>query len=53
MGNSEAKVLLVGLDNSGKSTILSRLVNPDQSITSVTPTIGYKKSTFSRSGIDF
>lgn len=28
MGGAEAKVLLIGLDASGKSTILTRLYNP-------------------------
>lgn len=53
MGNSDGKLLLVGLDNSGKTTILSRIIDPDRFNTEITPTIGYQKSTFSRNGIDF
>jgi GTPase SAR1 family protein len=53
MGNSEGKLLLVGLDNSGKTTILSRIINPDKLNTDITPTIGFKKSTFTRNGINF
>lgn len=53
MGNADGKLLLVGLDNSGKTTILSRIIDPDRFNTDITPTIGFKKSTFSRNGIDF
>ena len=53
MGNSDGKLLLVGLDNSGKTTILSRIIDPDRLNTEITPTIGYQKSTFTRCGIDF
>ena len=53
MGNSTARLLLIGLDNAGKSTILSRIMNPDESARGITPTIGYKKDTFSRCGFDF
>jgi small GTP-binding protein len=53
MGNSEGKLLLVGLDNSGKTTILSRIINPDKLNTDITPTIGFNKSTFTRQGINF
>jgi GTPase SAR1 family protein len=53
MGNSDAKLLLIGLDNSGKTTILSRIIDPDTLDPNITPTIGFKKSNFSRNGIDF
>ena len=53
MGNKTAKLLLIGLDNAGKSTILSKIIDPSESITRTTPTIGYKKDKFSRNGIDF
>ena len=53
MGSSTARLLLIGLDNAGKSTILSRIVDPDEKATGITPTIGYKKDSFSRCGMDF
>ena len=53
MGNEECKLLLIGLDNSGKTTILSRIMNPDEGKSNITPTIGYKKEKFSRNGITF
>lgn len=53
MGNSTARLLLIGLDNSGKSTILARIVEPEERVRGITPTIGYKKQKFSRYGVDF
>ena len=52
MGNTEAKALLIGLDASGKSTIMSKLLNPDYLDPNITPTIGFKKDKISREGID-
>jgi GTPase SAR1 family protein len=53
MGNSDARLLLIGLDNSGKTTILSRIIDPSEKATNITPTIGYRKDKFTRNGIDF
>lgn len=53
MGNSSARLLLIGLDNAGKSTILARIIDPDFATSGITPTIGFKKDTFTRCGVDF
>lgn len=52
MGGAEAKVLLIGLDASGKTTILQKLYNPDIRDNITTPTIGFKKEKISRQDID-
>ena len=44
---------MIGLDNSGKTTILSRIVDPNYLDTSITPTIGFKKQKFSKNGVSF
>lgn len=53
MGNADAKLLLIGLDNSGKTTILSRLADPNVMQLNITPTIGFRKEQISKEGIDF
>lgn len=42
MGSVNAKIVLVGLDNSGKSSIVSKLITPDKKVHNVTPTVGYQ-----------
>jgi len=50
----QCKVLCVGLDNSGKSTVIQHL-KPDKknALKEVTPTVGFNVEQFSRSSIDF
>ena len=45
----ESRCLLLGLDNSGKSTCLKRLLN--QSLNDVSPTVGFDIQTLSWNGI--
>lgn len=52
MGSVNAKVVLVGLDNSGKSSIVSKLITPGRIIHHVTPTVGYQTEEISREGVD-
>ena len=44
--------MLVGLDNSGKSSIVSKLQNPNKVIHNVTPTVGCQTQEVSREGLD-
>lgn len=46
------KVLVVGLDNSGKTTILNQLRSKEEDI-SVVPTVGYNIEEFSSGGLQF
>ena len=49
--DKELRILLIGLDNSGKTTILKQLANEE--ITSVTPTPGFNiKSINSKDGLN-
>jgi ADP-ribosylation factor-like protein 6 len=55
MGNifsQKAKIIMIGLDNSGKTTILNRIKDPNRNPV-ITPTVGYQMEEFSRNGVDF
>lgn len=49
----EVKVLCVGLDNSGKTTVLNQLKPEESRVKNVVPTIGFTMETFSHSSICF
>jgi ADP-ribosylation factor-like protein 6 len=53
--NSEARVLVVGLDNSGKTTLINHLKAPGaaSSVDEVTPTVGFQMEAFSQGNINF
>lgn len=51
--NRQADILLLGLDNSGKTTILNQLKPPDAQSSSITPTVGYSVEKFTASNINF
>lgn len=48
----KVKVLVVGLDNSGKTSILQWLRN-QKNINEVAPTVGYNMDTFDRNNLNF
>ncbi|CAD7943407.1 unnamed protein product [Amoebophrya sp. A25] len=51
---SKVKLLLVGLDNSGKTTILNAIrVSLAQASMNTVPTVGYNEETFSKNGVSF
>jgi ADP-ribosylation factor-like protein 6 len=52
---TEAEVLVVGLDNSGKTTLIHHLMgsNSAGSVDDVTPTVGYNMEHFVRGPIKF
>lgn len=42
----EASVLVIGLDNSGKSTMLNHFKSDDQKSTEIVPTVGFNVEKF-------
>ena len=52
---TEAEVLVVGLDNSGKTTLIRHLIGTEKagSVDEITPTVGYNTDTFVRGPIKF
>jgi ADP-ribosylation factor-like protein 6 len=51
--NRQADILVLGLDNSGKTTILNQLKPPDAQSSSITPTVGYSVEKFTAANINF
>jgi GTPase SAR1 family protein len=49
----KCKVLCVGLDNSGKSTVIQHLKPKQNAVREITPTVGFNVEQFSRSSINF
>ena len=53
LAKRKVNVLFVGLDNSGKSTILNRLKIDQTPLEEIVPTIGFTVEKFSRSKLSF
>ena len=49
----EARVLVVGLDNSGKTTIIQHLRPRNSKVVEVTPTVGFSVEEFSKNNVAF
>ena len=49
--NPEAKIVVVGLDNAGKSTLLARM--KDNSSEDITATVGFNEESFTANKINF
>lgn len=52
-GSRQVDVLIVGLDNSGKSTILNQLKPPEAQSTNIVPTVGYTVERFTAANMTF
>lgn len=51
--NKQANILILGLDNSGKTTILNQLKPPDVQSSNIVPTVGYTVEKFTAANINF
>lgn len=44
----EVNVLVIGLNNSGKSTVINRFKNEEDRLTEIVPTVGFSVEKFQR-----
>ncbi|CAH2011225.1 unnamed protein product [Acanthoscelides obtectus] len=49
----EVNVLVVGLNNSGKSTVVNRFKNQDERVTEIVPTVGFAVERFQNQNLAF
>lgn len=52
-GSKECRILILGLDNAGKTTILNRLQNDSDEVMQTVPTIGFNVETLQYKNIKF
>ncbi|CAI2347369.1 unnamed protein product [Caenorhabditis sp. 36 PRJEB53466] len=53
MGKKEVNIVVVGLDNSGKTTILNQLKTPDTRTQEIVPTVGHMVANFTTQNLNF
>eukprot|EP00296_Roombia_truncata_P001254 JP436997.1.p1 GENE.JP436997.1~~JP436997.1.p1 ORF type:complete len:182 (+),score=29.05 JP436997.1:57-602(+) len=53
LSKASLQILIVGLDNSGKTTIINRLKPKKANVTEITPTVGFQVDTFTKNGVSF
>merc|ERR1711937_575074 len=53
LAKTKVKILCVGLDNSGKSTIIERLKPKKATVSELVPTVGFSVEEFSKNNISF
>jgi len=52
-GNRQVEILVIGLDNSGKTTILNQLKPPESQSANIIPTVGYSAERFTAANMTF
>ncbi|PAV68942.1 hypothetical protein WR25_02142 [Diploscapter pachys] len=53
LGKKQVNVVVIGLDNSGKTTILNHLKTPDTRVAQIVPTVGYAMTNFATENFSF
>eukprot|EP01031_Cornospumella_fuschlensis_P047040 gene47040-57603_t len=53
MRKKQARILVVGLDNSGKTTLIHHIKPKKASTLEVTPTVGFQVEEFAKNNINF
>ena len=51
--NPKSKIIVVGLDNAGKSTFINKLQPEELQETNITSTVGFKEEEFTKNKIKF
>lgn len=53
LGKKDVNIVVVGLDNSGKTTILNQLKTPETRSQQIVPTVGHVVTNFSTQNLSF